>query len=136
MNNETRKLMKLLHLETDEIYHVFCLAICMAMMDGKVTDEEGEILTRIGFGLGLTPQDISALGKNAKAAISETSPTDVIAFSIASLKTRLESEQLAGIKMILHFVAKSDSHVDPKEQALLKLLEEMWPDDEEVVSGK
>lgn len=126
MNNETRKLMKLLHLDTDEIYHVFCLALCMAYLDGRVSDEEGEILTRIGFGLGLTPEDISALGDNAKAAVAETSPADVIAFSIANLKTRLEPEQLQGVRQIIQFVALSDEAMDDSEEDLLLVLDEIW----------
>jgi len=129
MNNETRKLMKLLHLGPDEIYHVFCLALCMAYLDGRVSDEEGEILTRIGFGLGLSPEDISALGENAKGAILETSPADVIAFSIATLKARLDPEQLEGIKQILRFVAASDESMDSSEMELMDILEEMWPKD-------
>lgn len=126
MDNETRKLMKLLHLGPDEIYHVFCLALCMAYVDGRVSDEEGEVLTRIGFGLGLTPEDISALGENAKAAVAETSPGDVLAFSIASLKAKLDPEQLQGIRQILQFVAVSDSNMSSSEQDLLTLLDEIW----------
>jgi uncharacterized tellurite resistance protein B-like protein len=126
MNNETRKLMKLLHLGPDEIYHVFCLALCMAYLDGRVSDEEGEILTRIGFGLGLTPEDISALGENAKSAIAETSPVDVLSYSIATLKTKLDPEQLQGVRQILQFVAVSDDDMDSSEQDLLLLLDEIW----------
>jgi len=126
MNNETRKLMKLLQLGADEIYHVFCLALCMAYLDGRVSDQEGEILTRIGFGLGLTPEDISALEENAKAAVAETSPADVIAFSITSLKARLTPEQLQGVRQILQFVALSDEAMDSSEQDLLALLDEIW----------
>lgn len=126
LTNETRKLMKLLHLNPDQVYHVFCLALCMALTDGRVTDEEGEMLTRIGFGLGLTPEDISALGENAKQAIAETSRPDVIAFSVASLKASLDSEQLDGIKQILRYVAASDHNVADDEQALLTVLDEMW----------
>lgn len=130
MNNETRKLMKLLHLGADEIYHVFCLALCMAYLDGRVSDEEGEILTRIGFGLGLTPEDISALGENAKAAVAETSPVDVISYSIASLKAKLDKEQLQGVRQILQFVAVSDDEMDSSEQELLTLLDEIWDSSE------
>lgn len=126
MNNETRKLMKLLHLGPDEIYHVFCLALCMAYLDGRMSDEEGEMLTRIGFGLGLTPEDISALGENAKNAIAETSPVDVVSFSIATLKTKLDPEQLQGVRQILQFVAVSDDAMDDSEQDLLTLLDEIW----------
>jgi len=126
MNNETRKLMKLLHLGADEIYHVFCLALCMAYLDGRVSDEEGEILTRIGFGLGLTPEDISALGENAKAAVAETSPVDVVSYSIASLKAKLDAEQLQGVRQILQFVAASDDPVDASETDFLDLLDEIW----------
>lgn len=126
LNNETRKLMKLLDLDMDEIYHVFCLALCMAYVDGQVNSEEGEILTRIGFGLGLSPEDISALGENAKAAVAETSPSDVIAFSVASLKARLDEEQLEGVIQILRFVAVSDDVVDSAEKEFLLLLKEMW----------
>jgi uncharacterized tellurite resistance protein B-like protein len=118
--------MKLLHLEADQIYHVFCLALCMALTDGRVTDAEGEILTRIGFGLGLSPEDISALGQNAKQAIAETSRADVIAYSAASLKHSLEPEQLQGIKQILQFVAASDNNVADDEQALLSVLNDVW----------
>lgn len=126
LNNETRKLMKLLHLGPDEIYHVFCLALCMAYLDGRVSDEEGEILTRIGFGLGLTPEDISALGENAKAAVAETSPADVVSYSIASLKTKLDPEQLQGVRQILQFVAVSDDAMDSSEKDFLGLLDEIW----------
>jgi hypothetical protein len=101
----------------------------MAYLDGRVSDEEGEILTRIGFGLGLSPEDISALGENAKGAILETSPADVIAFSIATLKARLDPEQLEGIKQILRFVAASDESMDSSEMELMDILEEMWPKD-------
>lgn len=126
MNNETRKLVKLLQLDPDEIYHIFCLALCMAYLDGRVSDEEGEILTRIGFGLGLTPEDISALGENAKAAVAETSPADVVSYSIASLKTKLDPEQLQGVRQILKFVAVSDEAIDSDEQEFLSLLDEIW----------
>lgn len=127
LTNETRKLMKLLHLNADQVYHVFCLALCMAMADGKVTDQEGEMLTRIGFGLGLSPEDIAALGENAKQAIAETSRADVIGFSVASLQSSLDSEQLGGIKQVLRFVATSDNNIADNEQALLSILDEMWP---------
>lgn len=131
LNNETRKLMKLLDLDMDEIYHVFCLALCMAYMDGQVNSEEGEMLTRIGFGLGLSPEDISALGENAKSAVEETSPSDVIAFSVASLKARLDVEQLEGVIQILRFVAVSDDVVDSSEKEFLQLLTEMWITEDE-----
>ena len=98
----------------------------MAYLDGRVSDEEGEILTRIGFGLGLTPEDISALGENAKSAVAETSPADVIAYSIASLKAKLDPEQLQGIRQILQFVAVSDEEIDSSEQDFLQLLDEIW----------
>lgn len=129
MNNDTRKLMKLLHLKPDEIYHVFCLALCMVMADGQVSDEEGEVLTRIGFGLGLSPEDISALGENAKQAIAETSREDVLSYSVASLKTRLDPEQLEGIKQVLRFVAVSDHNLDESEQSIMTLLDEIWTAD-------
>lgn len=129
LTNETRKLMKLLHLSQEQVYHVFCLALCMVYADGRVSDQEGEMLTRIGFGLGLTPDDISALGENARNAIAETSRADVIAFSVANLKTTLEPEQLSGIKQILRFVAASDDNVADTEQAMLQVLDEMWPDE-------
>lgn len=128
MDNETRKLMKLLHLGPDEIYHVFCLALCVSMLDGQITDEEGEMLTRIGFGLGLSPEDIEALARNAKEAIRDTSPADVIAFSIASLKTKLDHDQLQGIKQILKFVAVSDRSLATSERQLLDVVDEIWPD--------
>ena len=128
MDNETRKLMKLLHLGPDEIYHVFCLALCVSMLDGQITDEEGEMLTRIGFGLGLSPEDIEALARNAKEAIRDTSPEDVIAFSIASLKTKLDHDQLQGIKQILKFVAASDRSLARSERQLLDVVDEIWPD--------
>lgn len=131
LNNETRKLMKLLDLDMDEIYHVFCLALCMAYMDGQVNSEEGEMLTRIGFGLGLSPEDISALGENAKSAVEETSPSDVIAFSVASLKARLDVEQLEGVIQILRFVAVSDDVEDSSEKEFLQLLTEMWITEDE-----
>lgn len=128
VNNETRKLMKLLHLEADEIYHVFCLALCIGMLDGHISDEEGEVLTRIGFGLGLTPEDIEALGQNAKDAIQETSPADVIAFSLATLKTKLSHDQLQGVKQILKFVAVSDHRLARSEQQMLDVVDEIWPE--------
>lgn len=128
MDNETRKLMKLLHLGPDEVYHVFCLALCVSMLDGMITDEEGVILTRIGFGLGLSPEDIEVLGENAKEAIRDTSPADVIAFSLATLKTKLDPEQLQGIKQILKFVAYSDHHLADPEEQMLHVVDEIWPD--------
>ncbi len=128
MDNETRKLMKLLHLGADEVYHVFCLALCIGMLDGKISDEEGVALTRIGFGLGLSPEDIEALGDNAKEAIQDTSPADVIAFSLATLKTTLDQEQLSGIKQILKYVAFSDHQLADPEKQMLSVVDEIWPD--------
>jgi uncharacterized tellurite resistance protein B-like protein len=128
MDQTTRKLMKLLALDRDEVYHVFCLALAATVLDGRVTAEEGEILTRIGFGLGLSPDDISALGQNAREAIEETSLPDVIAFSIAKLKSRLTPEQMGGVKQILKIVVASDRHVDDSERELLDIVDEMWPE--------
>lgn len=128
MDRTTRKLMKLLDLDRDEVYHIFCLALCAGAMDGNISTEEGEVLTRIGFGLGLSPEDITALGKNAREAIRETSISDVIAFSVAKLKSRLTPEQLGGVKQILKIVVVSDKHVGESERELLKVIEEMWQD--------
>lgn len=129
MQDDTRRLMKLLNLTPDEIYHVFCLTLCMATVDGKMTDREGEMLTRIGFGLGLMPQDISALAANAKDAIENTSRADVIAFSLASLKERLTSEQLRGVKQIIRFVAGVDKNLVQSETDLLNLVNEIWDEE-------
>lgn len=128
MDQTTRKLMKLLDLTRDEVYHIFCLALCVTALDGRISEEEGMVLTRIGFGLGLSPEDITALGKNAREAIAETSISDVIAFSIASLKMRLDGEQLNGVKQILKLVMISDKRVDQSEKELLALIDEIWPE--------
>lgn len=128
MDNETRKLMKLLRLSPDQIYHVFCLAICMVYVDGKITPEEGESLTRIGFGLGLGPDDISVMQDNALGAIRDTSPTDVIAYSLASLKSSLDPDQMDGVKQVLRYVAGTDRTFDTAETALLELVNEIWKD--------
>jgi hypothetical protein len=128
MDQTTRKLMKLLTLDRDEVYHIFCLALCASAIDGNISVEEGEILTRIGFGLGLSPEDITVLGQNARDAIRETSLSDVIAFSIAKLKTRLTPEQLAGVKQILKIVITSDQHVDESQRQLMNVVDEIWPD--------
>jgi|688.fasta_scaffold2312431_1 hypothetical protein len=130
VTNETRKLMKLLKLDQDEVYHVFCLALCIAQLDGRITDAEGEILTRIGFGFGLDPQDIRVMGQNALDAIRDTSPEDVIAFSIATLQARMPADKLAQVKQLLRYVALSDEsggqQPSQREQDLLNLLDEIW----------
>lgn len=120
--------MKLLKLNTDEIYHVFCLALCISCVDGVVSDREAEMLTRIGFSLGLSPEDISALSENAKAAIAETSIADVIAFSLATLKAQLSADQLRGVKYVLRFVSGGEKNVSSSEEALLELVNEIWKD--------
>jgi uncharacterized tellurite resistance protein B-like protein len=120
--------MKLLNLRADEIYHIFCLALAVADIDGSMTDMEGETLTRIGFGLGLSPGDISALSRNAKEAMEKTSRADFIAFSLTSLKQRLTMEQLSGVKQIIRFVAGADRKIVPEEKALLNLVNELWTD--------
>lgn len=125
-NNETRKLMKLLHLRPDEVYHVFCLALCVGGTDGVLVDTEGETLMRIGMGLGLSPDDIGALAENAVLAIRETSPTDVISYSVATLKTKLTKDQLEGVQVILKFVAMSDRKLDDEEKDLLRVIDEAW----------
>jgi len=125
-SNTTRKLTKLLGLKPDDIYHVFCLALCMGAADGKITDKEGEVLTRLGFGMGLSAEDISALSKNARDAVEETSTADVIAFSVASLKGQLDHDQLSGVKQILQFVAASDHVIADSESQLLQLVKEVW----------
>lgn len=126
--NETRRLMKLLHLDADEVYHVFCLALCVSYVDGTVTLREEQMLDQIGEGLGLTTDDVKALGENARAAIRETSPADVIAFSLAALKARLNRDQLSGIKIILKYVALADHKIDSEEKQLLDVVEEVWQD--------
>ena len=126
--NETRRLMKLLDLSPDEIYHIFCLALAVADIDGKMTDAEGEILTRIGFGLGLMPADISALSRNARESMEKTSRADFIAFSLTSLKQRLTNEQLSGVKQIIRVVACADKKIVPVERDLLDLVNELWSD--------
>ncbi len=126
MKDDTRQLMKLLNLTPDEIYHVFCLTLCMADADGVITDQEGEMLTRIGFALGLMPQDISALANNAKDAIEETSRTDVVSHSLTALKERLNKEQLSGVKQIIAFIAGADKHIDNSEQSMLQMMNEVW----------
>jgi len=126
IENETRKLMKILHLTPDDIYHVFCLALCLTCVDGQMSDKEGETLTRLGFGLGLGPEDISALADNAQDAIRDTSVSDVIAFSLANLKAKLQPDQLRGVKQILRHLAAADRTVHPEEKALLELINEIW----------
>jgi len=126
MKDDTRQLMKLLNLTPDEIYHVFCLTLCMATADGVITDQEGEMLTRIGFALGLMPQDISALAGNAKDAIEETSRTDVVNHSLTALKERLNKEQLSGVKQIISFIAGADKHIDNSEKTMLQMMNEVW----------
>jgi hypothetical protein len=132
VNNETRKLMKLLQLDQDEVYHVFCLALCIAQLDGRISDQEGEVLTRIGFGFGLDPEDIRIMGQNAMEAIRDTSPADVIAFSIATLKARMPEEKLGQVKQLLRYVAASDQVAGEgnaaSEDELLALLDEVWGD--------
>jgi uncharacterized tellurite resistance protein B-like protein len=126
--NETRRLMKLLHLNPDDVYHVFCLALCVSYVDGTVTLREEQMLDQIGEGLGLTQDDVKALGENARAAIRETSPADVIAFSLATLKAHLNKDQLSGIKIILKYVALADHKIDSEEKQLLDVVEEVWQD--------
>jgi uncharacterized tellurite resistance protein B-like protein len=128
LENTTRKLMKLLQLKPDEIYHIFCLALCVTYADGEVTEGEGEGLTRLGFGMGLSPEDISALVENARQAVKETSTADVIAFSLANLKSSLTTEQLGGVKQILRFVAGSDKKISSSEKVILDLVNEIWSD--------
>ncbi len=128
MPDTTRKLMKLLNLTPDEIYHVFCLALCVATVDGRVTDKEGEVLTRIGFGLGLSPEDIAALSENAKEAMKNTSRTDVVAYSLASLKQRLTPEQISGVKQIIRFVAGVDKKLVESEKEFIDMVSEIWAD--------
>jgi uncharacterized tellurite resistance protein B-like protein len=128
LENETRKLMKILHLTPDDIYHVFCLALCLTCVDGQMSDKEGETLTRLGFGLGLGPQDITALADNAQEAIRDTSVPDVIAFSLANLKAKLNPDQLRGVKQILRYVAGADRKIHPEEKVLLDLINEIWQD--------
>jgi uncharacterized tellurite resistance protein B-like protein len=126
MPEVTRRLKKILKLTPDEIYHVFCLALCVSAVDGEMTDREGEALTRLGFGLGLSPEDIEMLTKNAKEAVRETSAADVIAYSAACLKQTLSGEQLEGVKQILKYVARSDRRVPDVEKALLDVLNDTW----------
>lgn|GEM_PF-2616210 len=126
MDNTTRRLLKILQLTPDQVYHVFCLALCLTCSDGKVSDKEAEVLTRIGFGLGLSPQDIQALVKNAQAAIVETSIDDVIALSVASLKASLDPEKLASVRQILEFVATADRQVGEEERKILEIIEQAW----------
>lgn len=124
--NDTRALMKMLHLSPDEIYHIFCLALCLVALDGQLNEREGEVLTRVGFGLGLQPEDITALAENAKSAIEETSIDDVAAFSITKLKSRLDPEQMQGVRQILTYIAKFDHHIDVSESEFLKVLDDIW----------
>jgi len=126
VDNTTRRLLKILQLTPDQVYHVFCLALCLTCSDGKVSDKEAEVLTRIGFGLGLSPQDIQALGKNAQAAIVETSIDDVIALSVASLNASLDPEKLASVRQILEFVATADRQVGEEERKILEIIEQAW----------
>jgi hypothetical protein len=126
VTNETRKLLKLLRLEQDEVYHVFCLALCLAQIDGRITDVEGEVLTRIGLGFGLGPNDIQIMGQNAMEAIRDTSPADVLAFSIATLKARMDQERLDHVRQLLRYVAESDAKKDGTEQEFLSVLDDLW----------
>lgn len=138
MDNTTRKLLKILHLTPDQVYHVFCLALCLVCSDGKVSDREAEMLTRIGFGLGLSPQDIQSLLENAKSAVAETSVADVVAYSVASLKKSLDAERLEGVRQILEFIATSDRHMSTEERNLLQVITDAWtaPSDRETPSQK
>ena len=126
MDNTTRKLLKILQLTPDQVYHVFCLTLCLICSDGRVTDREGEVLTRIGFGLGLSPQDIKELIANAQHAVMETSVADVVAFSVASLKQSLALDRLEGVLQILEFVATSDRKMPEQEKALLEVIRDSW----------
>jgi uncharacterized tellurite resistance protein B-like protein len=126
VDNTTRKLLKILRLTPDQVYHVFCLALCLICSDGVVSEREGETLTRIGFGLGLTPEDIKSLLSNAKNALRETSLADVVAYSVASLGKTLDPEQLDGVRQILEFVATADREVNDHERDLLRAIEDAW----------
>lgn len=126
MDYTTRKLLKILKLTPDQVYHVFCLALCLTCADGKVTAREGELLTRLGFGLGLSPEDIQALLENAARAVQETSAADVIAFSVASLGRSLDADRLAGIRQILEYVASADRRLSGEERQLLAVIDEAW----------
>lgn len=126
VDNTTRKLLKILHLTPDQVYHVFCLTLCLICSDGVVSEREGEVLTRIGFGLGLSPEDIKTLIENAKSAVQETSLADVVAFSVASLQRSLDREQLEGVRQILEFVATSDRQMSEQERELLRAIEDAW----------
>ncbi len=126
MDNTTRKLLKLLKLTPDQVYHVFCLGLCLICSDKKVSEREAEMLTRVGFGLGLQPQDIKTLIDNAEEAMRETSVADVVAYSVASLKKSLDAERLEGVYEILRFLAASDKAFPVEEQELLKTIREAW----------
>ena len=126
MDNTTRRLLKILNLTADQVYHVFCLALCIVCSDGSVTEREGEMLTRIGFGLGLSPGDIQDLVENAKRAVRDTSVADVVAYSVASLQQSLDAERLEGILQILEFVARSDRKLTRPEEDLLAAIRDAW----------
>lgn len=128
--NETRKLQKLLHLNQEQIYHVFCLAMAMEILDGGIEAAQAEVLTRIGFGLGLQPKDIEEISKSAQEGIKETSVSDVLAFSIVRLKQLLAKEQLEGIVLILEYTANSDRNISASESEVIRIARDVWFKDE------
>ncbi|MDD4278322.1 hypothetical protein GX645_05795 [Candidatus Sumerlaeota bacterium] len=124
--NETRKLQKLLKLNQEQVYHVFCLALAMGVLDGDMEPNEAEMLTRIGMALGLKPQDIEVISKNAHESIKETSISDLLAYSITRLKQLLTSEQLEGVVMILDYMAHHDTGLHIEESEVVNIAKSIW----------
>ena len=125
--NETRKLQKLLQLNQEEAYHVFCMALVMQIFAGS-EDDAGhmEMLTRIGLGLGLKPKDIEVVSRSAREAIKETSISDVLAFSITRLKQVLNEEQLQGVLMVLEYMAGLTAKKKDAENDVLEIAKQTW----------
>ena len=116
----------MLHLNHEQVYHVFCLMIAMGVMDGDIDSTEAEMLTRLGFSLGLQPRDIEALSASAQDAIHDTSISDVLAFSMVRLKQLLVREQLEGVILILEYMARSDERLNSGESEVLKIARDVW----------
>ena len=124
--NETRKLKKLLNLTHEQVYHVFCLAVAIGVIDDDLDPNEAEMLTRIGFGLGLKPKDIEVLAKDCQEAIKDTSISDVLAFSIVRLNQLMTHEQLEGIILVLEFITMANNKAKRKESEVIKIACDVW----------
>ena len=124
--NETRKLKKLLNLTQEQVYHVFCLAVAIGVIDDDLDPTEAEMLTRIGFGLGLKPKDIEILAKDCQDAIRDTSISDVLAFSIVRLNQLMTHEQLEGIILVLEFITMINNKTNRRESEVINIACDVW----------